>query len=105
MAYLGNLTCEDCGLTFTARWGSVQGADEYRCDNDHVLFVEVETKAVLSFNGTASHQFPGAGATLLDLKGLCPLCDSELATGMMPLCPVCGGRDHQATVAGTFGAS
>ena len=103
MAYLGNLTCEDCGLTFTARWGSVRGADEYRCENDHVAFVEVETKTVLSFDGIPAHDFPGAGRTLLELNGLCPACETELATGLLPVCPVCGGRDHEVLMEGTLG--
>ena len=28
MAYVGNLICRDCGLTFTSRWGSTEDADE-----------------------------------------------------------------------------
>ena len=98
MAFLGNLSCEDCGLTFTARWGSFDRADEYRCENDHVLFVEPSTGTVLAIDGDISD-----GRTLVDLKGLCPRCDAELATGRLPACPVCGGREHQVLVAGTLG--
>ena len=103
MAYVGNLTCSDCGLTFTARWGSYQGADEYRCENDHVAFVEVETKTVLSFDGMQTHDFPGAGRTLLELNGMCPSCSTEMATGLLPVCPVCGGRDHDVLMEGMLG--
>lgn len=103
MAYLGNLTCEDCGLTFTARWGSYQGADEYRCENDHVLFVEIETKTVLSLDGAPIHSGPGQARTLVDLNGMCPACATELATGRLPGCPVCGGRDHEVLLEGTLG--
>jgi hypothetical protein len=37
VGYLGNLTCRDCGLTFTASWAGGAGVDEYRCANDHVV--------------------------------------------------------------------
>lgn len=102
MAYAGNLTCGDCGLTFIARWGSVGGADEYRCASDHVLFVSSETKEILTVDGSARAPGAGTGATLLDFKGLCPLCDTEVATGLMPLCPVCGGRDHDISQHGVI---
>ena len=98
MAYLGNLTCNDCGLTFTSRWGSYPGTDEYRCENDHVMHVEQETKTILAVNGG-----PGDGRTLLELRCLCPLCATELSTGCLPACPVCGGRDHEVLLSGSFG--
>lgn len=97
MAYLGNLTCNDCGLTFTARWGSVEGADEYRCSNDHVVHVEPETGALLAVEGVSS-----SGSTLVDIRGCCPLCATELVCGRLPGCPVCGGRDHEVALAGTL---
>ncbi len=98
MAYAGNLTCRDCGLTFTSRWGSYERADEYRCANDHVLFVETETKTVVAIDGA-----PRGGVTLLELRGLCPVCSTEVATGLLPACPVCGGRDHDVLLAGEVG--
>jgi hypothetical protein len=98
MAYLGNLICRDCGLTFTSRWGSSEAADEYRCAADHVLDVDRESGRVLAVEGILSE-----GRTLVDLKGLCPLCHSELGTGKLPRCPVCGSRDHDVHVAGTVG--
>lgn len=98
MAYLGNLTCGDCGLTFTARWGSYDGADEYRCERDHVVFVSPLSGAVLAIDGAA-----GDGRTLTELRGRCPACSEELATGLLPCCPVCGGRDHDVLLAGTYG--
>ena len=98
MAYLGNLICGDCGLTFTARWGSYEGADEYRCDNDHVVHVHPETGTVLAVDGDVAD-----GRTLAQLRGLCPRCETELATGLLPACPVCDGRDHQVLLAGTLG--
>ena len=98
MAYLGNLICNDCGLTFTARWGSFEDADEYRCDHDHVVHVEPHTGTVLAVDGDVSD-----GRTLIDLRGRCPVCATELATGMLPSCPVCSGRDHQVLLAGTLG--
>jgi hypothetical protein len=104
MAYLGNLTCRDCGLTFTARWGSFERADEYRCESDHVIHVEPDSGHVLAVDGAPV--FPeGAGeaTTLLDLHGRCPLCETELATGRLPCCPVCGSRDHDVMLAGTIG--
>lgn len=99
MAYLGNLTCRDCGLTFTSRWGSFASADEYRCANDHVVHVEPDSGAVLAVDGVAA----GPPRTLVDLRGLCPECSTELATGRLPSCPVCGGRDHEILLAGTIG--
>jgi hypothetical protein len=98
VAYLGNLICRDCGLTFTARWGSFEDADEYRCDNDHVVHVEPTTGMVLAVDGDISD-----GRTLVELRGLCPLCRAELQTGLLPSCPVCAGRDHQVLLAGTIG--
>jgi hypothetical protein len=95
MAYLGNLICSDCGLTFTARWGSFQDADEYRCDNDHVVHVEPRSGTVLAVDGDTAD-----GRTLVELFGKCPLCETELATGLLPSCPICGGRDHQVLLAG-----
>lgn len=86
--YTGNLTCRDCGLTFTARWGSSRGADEYRCENDHIVLVDPHSGAVL---------IPSAPreVTLVQLRGRCPTCSSELATGLLPACPVCQNRDHE----------
>lgn len=89
MAYSGNLTCRDCGLTFTASWGSVEGADEYRCSSDHVVYVDSLWGAVLSPVGSVAE-----GTTLAELRGLCPRCSTELVTGSLPSCPVCRGRDH-----------
>ena len=97
MAYLGNLTCQDCGLTFTARWGSFEGADEYRCANDHVLYVSQESAIVLAIDGDV-----GDGRTLVELRGRCPLCRTELASGLLPRCPVCSGRDHEVLLGGIF---
>jgi hypothetical protein len=98
VAYLGNLTCRDCGLTFTSRWGSFEHADEYRCERDHVLHVEPRTATILALDGEAYD-----GRTLIELRGRCPTCSSELATGRLPCCPVCGGRDHDVLVEGTIG--
>ena len=99
MAYLGNLTCADCGLTFTSRWGPMEGADEYRCEDDHVVMVDPASGTVLAVEGAATV----VAATLLSLRGRCPLCSGELATGLLPRCPVCGGRDHDVALAGTIG--
>lgn len=98
MAYQGNLTCRDCGLTFTSRWGSFRGADEYRCEQDHVAHVDPATGSVVAVNGGA---FLGPG--LIDLRGRCPLCGTELVTGLLPSCPVCGGRDHDVRLAAVQG--
>lgn len=95
MAYAGNLTCRDCGLTFTTRWGSFERADEYRCESDHVLLVDAQTGAVLRIDGI-SRDF----GTLADLRGRCPLCSTEVASGLLPACPVCGSRDHDVLLAG-----
>jgi hypothetical protein len=97
MAYVGNLVCNDCGLTFTARWGSYQGADEYRCGNDHVIHVHPDTGTILAIDGAE-----GNGRTLAEFKGSCPLCPTEVATGRLPSCPICQGRDHQVLLAGTL---
>jgi hypothetical protein len=97
VAYLGNLTCRDCGLTFTARWGSFDGLDEYRCTNDHVVLVRRGSGRVVAVDGTA---WPGG--TLAEHRGRCPGCGDEVATGRLPCCPVCGGRDHEVAVAGTL---
>jgi hypothetical protein len=95
--YLGNLTCRDCGLTFTSRWGSLPGADEYRCGDDHIVHVDPESGTVVAVEGCVA-----GGATLVELRGACPLCGSELACGRLPRCPVCGSRDHDVAVAGTL---
>jgi hypothetical protein len=95
VAYLGNLTCRDCGLTFTSAWGSRNGADEYRCERDHVAHVDPVTGSLVAVDGRAV-----SGPDLLELRGRCPLCWSELATGLLPCCPVCGGRDHAVQLAG-----
>lgn len=97
MAYLGNLTCRDCGLTFTSRWGSFEDADEYRCPFDHVVHVHPHSGTVLAVDGEID------GRTLVELRGRCPRCTAELATGLLPACPVCGGRDHDVLLAGTIG--
>jgi hypothetical protein len=97
MAYLGNLTCEDCGLTFTARWGSLPGIDEYRCENDHVAEVSIESARLVAVDGVAV-----GGPTLSELRGRCPVCATELMTGRLPACPVCGGRDHEVALSGTY---
>jgi hypothetical protein len=96
MTYSGNLTCDGCGLTFTARWGSLPGADEYRCEHDHVVLAEAGSGTVLSVEGS-----PTGGYTLVELRGRCPLCDTELAAGRLPACPVCGGREHDVLLSGT----
>lgn len=96
MAYVGNLTCRDCGLTFTAQWGSVRGADEYRCDNDHVVPVDPDTGTILGLD-------PNVAVTIVDLRGRCPACSSELATGLLPRCPICEGRDHEVSLGGLLG--
>lgn len=98
VAYLGNLICEDCGLTFTARWGSYERADEYRCGNDHVVHVDPDSGTLLAVDGDICD-----GRTLVQLRGRCPECDTELATGRLPACPVCGGRDHRVILAGMLG--
>ncbi len=98
VAYLGNLTCRDCGLTFTSRWGSFASADEYRCANDHVIFVEPRSGSILAVDGE-----PCGGPTLVELRGRCPRCGTEVASGRMPRCPVCGSRDHDVLPAGTYG--
>lgn len=98
MAYLGNLTCGDCGLTFTARWGSFEGADEYRCENDHVVHVHPESGSLLALDGDYID-----APSLLELRGMCPLCETELRTGVLPSCPVCGSTDHEVSIAGSFG--
>ncbi len=98
MAYLGNLTCQDCGLTFTARWGSFERADEYRCANDHVVHVEPSSGTVLALDGDYFDS-----PTLLELHGRCPMCETELATGRLPCCPICHSRDHEVLLAGTIG--
>jgi hypothetical protein len=97
MAYLGNLNCQDCGLTFTARWGSTPGVDEYRCDGDHVVEVAIDSGRVVAVDGAAV-----GGPTLVELRGRCPACSGELATGRLPACPVCGGRDHEVALSGTY---
>jgi Zn finger protein HypA/HybF involved in hydrogenase expression len=99
VAYLGNLTCRDCGLTFTSRWGSIADADEYRCARDHIVHVHPVSGVILAVDGIAAEPF-----SLVDLRGLCPRCGSELATGRLPRCPVCGSRDHDVDVAGTLGS-
>jgi hypothetical protein len=95
---VGNLTCRDCGLTFIARWGSVSGADEYRCDNDHVVFVDPSTGALLGLPAGV-----GGGATLADVFGRCPMCHTDLGSGLLPSCPVCSGRDHEVVLGGVVG--
>jgi hypothetical protein len=95
MTYSGNLICEDCGLTFTAQWGSLPQADEYRCQSDHVVLVEAGEGRVLTVDGS-----PTGGYTLFELRGLCPLCETELEAGRLPACPICGGRDHQVLLSG-----
>lgn len=95
MAYVGNLTCRDCGLTFTSRWGSFEGADEYRCGNDHVLHVEPDSGVILAIDGTVAD-----GRTLVQVRGRCPDCSTEVASGLLPCCPICRGRDHDVLLAG-----
>jgi hypothetical protein len=94
---VGNLICSDCGLTFTAQWGSFADADEYRCEKDHVVHVDPHSGAILAVDGESVEE-----TTLVDVLGRCPLCDTELATGRLPSCPVCSGRDHQVILAGTL---
>jgi len=87
--------CTDCGLTFTAERGPLPEADEYRCESDHVVLVEAANGRVLTVDGS-----PTGGFTLVELRGLCPLCEKELEAGQLPACPVCGGRDHQVILSG-----
>lgn len=96
MRYVGNLTCGDCGLTFTARWGSNEGVDQYRCERDHVVEVD-RAGYVVTVDG-----MPLSGSTLAELRGRCPLCSTGLATGLLPACPVCDGRDHDVAIGGTL---
>jgi len=63
--------------------------DTGRVEN-HVVHVDPTSTALLAIDGSSM-----GGATLVDLRGRCPRCDSELATGLLPRCPVCGGRDHE----------
>jgi hypothetical protein len=97
VGYLGNLTCRDCGLTFTASWAGGAGVDEYRCANDHVVEIGSADGMLLRVDGSRF-----AAISLVELRGRCPICSEELATGLLPSCPVCGGRDHHALVSGTF---
>ncbi len=97
MAYVGNLSCRDCGLTFTSWWGPYDRTDEYRCLNDHVLHVDKDGGRILTIDGS-----PVARGTLYDNKGRCPECRSEMRTGLLPCCPVCGGRDHEVLLEGTL---
>jgi hypothetical protein len=97
VAYLGNLTCADCGLTFTAAWGGGRGTDEYRCERDHVVTVRRDGDGVVAVDGASVD-----GVTLSGLRGRCPRCSTELRTGRLPRCPVCGGRDHDVLLAGTL---
>lgn len=96
--YLGNLTCGDCGFTFTARWGGLPDADEYRCLEDHVFHADSVSGRIVAVDG-----FGVDGPTVVDLRGMCPWCGTELATGRLPRCPVCGSVDHDVDVAGTLG--
>lgn len=73
------------------------GADEYRCDNDHVVHVDPESGVLL---GTVDGVQPDL--TLADFRGLCPRCSTELATGRLPCCPVCASRDHDVAVGGVL---
>jgi hypothetical protein len=98
MAYVGNLTCRGCGLTFTSRWGPFDGCDEFRCERDHVVLVDQATGVVAAVDGIAVR-----GGTLAGLRGRCPDCATELATGRLPRCPVCRGRDHDVLPSGTLG--
>lgn len=93
---MGSLTCRDCGLTFTAHWGPSADADEYRCERDHVVEVDSRTGIVLTVDRTLV-----MAGSLASLRGCCPRCSSELASGLLPLCPVCGGRDHDVLLQGT----
>ena len=98
VAYAGNLTCRDCGLTFTSRWGSFERADEYRCEQDHVLHVHPESGVVLQIDGVSRDY-----GTLVELRGRCFVCGTEASSGLLPACPVCGGRDHDVLLAGEVG--
>lgn len=98
MAYLGNLTCRDCGLTFTSRWGPMDGLDEFRCSRDHVVLADPESGRIVAVDGAAWPR-----GTLAENRGRCPACAAELATGRLPCCPVCRSRDHDVNVAGTIG--
>lgn len=98
MGYVGNLTCDTCGLTFTARWGAMNQCDEYRCDQDHVFHADRSSGRVVAIDALTV-----PGPTVADLRGRCPVCGTELVTGRLPRCPVCGGHDHEVAVAGTFG--
>ena len=93
MAYAGNLICQGCGLTFMSRWGALPGADEYRCDHDHIVHVEPASGAILAVDGMRLGR-----RTLADLRGRCPRCAGELASGILPSCPVCGGRAREVLI-------
>ena len=70
--------------------------DEYRCEADHVIEVAAGSNEILAVHGVA------ATGSLTSVRGRCPLCAEELATGLLPRCPVCGGRDHDVLVEGTY---
>lgn len=97
MGYVGNLACRDCGLTFIAAWAGGAGVDEYRCPADHVVETSAVDGTLLRVDGSSF-----APISLAELRGRCPICSEELATGLLPRCPVCGGRDHDTLVEGTF---
>jgi hypothetical protein len=97
MGYVGNLTCRDCGLTFTATWAGGAGVDEYRCSEDHVVEIGAADGMLLRVDGARF-----AEVSLVELRGRCPICSEELATGLLPRCPVCGSRDHDAFVDGIY---
>ena len=70
--------------------------DEYRCEKDHVVEVSAVSGELLAIQGVA------ASGSLTSVRGHCPLCAGELATGLLPRCPVCGSRDHEVLVEGTY---
>jgi hypothetical protein len=59
--------------------------------------VQPYTGEVLAVDGSES-----VGRSLVSLRGRCPRCDTELCTGLLPRCPICGSRDHDVNLAGTI---
>ena len=45
-------------------------------------------------------EVPRDYGTLAELRGRCPVCFTEVASGLLPACPVCGGRDHDVMLPG-----
>jgi hypothetical protein len=60
-----------------------------------VLHVHPETGTILTVDGN-----PFGRSTIYEVHGLCPWCETEIASGLLPACPVCGGRDHRTSIEG-----